>query len=79
MMVYWPSLSVTAVRAPSMSTGLEASTVTPGSTPPVASVTRPAIWLCADAPVGSTATHASATQNVNRRLLCIPTLPLMAE
>src|SRR2546427_2723658 len=37
------------VRAPSMSAGLDASTVTPGSTAPDASRTRPAIALCANA------------------------------
>src|SRR2546426_3850746 len=34
MMVYRPWLSVTALRTFSMRAGLEASTVTPGSTPP---------------------------------------------
>ena len=52
-MLYRPSPSVTTLRTFSMSAGLEASTVTPGSTPPDASLTTPAIPLddacCADA------------------------------
>ena len=51
--VYRPCASVTADRAPSMSAGLEASTVTPGKTAPVVSVTWPAIALCACAAIGS--------------------------
>ena len=38
---YWPRLSVTVERTLSMSAGLAASTVTPGSTPPEASLTVP--------------------------------------
>ena len=50
MMVNRPWPSVTTVRACSMSAGLDASTVTPGSTPPVVSVTRPAMpTFCAEA------------------------------
>ena len=40
-----PRSSVTTVRTFSMSSGLEASTVTPGSTAPVVSFTVPAIPL----------------------------------
>ena len=40
---YWPAPSVTAERTFSISTGLAASTVTPGSTAPEASFTVPAI------------------------------------
>src|SRR5262245_8392413 len=40
---YWPVPSVTTVRDFSMSTGLDASTVTPGMTAPEASLTMPAI------------------------------------
>src|SRR5215831_5864211 len=43
MIRYWPVPSVTTVRDFSMSTGLAASTLTPGSTAPDASLTRPAI------------------------------------
>ena len=50
---YRPSTSVTAVRVFSMSAGLATSTVTPGSTPPLESVTTPVIWLWAEAAPGS--------------------------
>ena len=49
MMRYWPEPSVTTVRTFSMSAGLEASTVTPGSTPPEASRTVPVRVPCANA------------------------------
>src|SRR5262245_1994496 len=49
---YWPALSVTTVRNFSMSAGLVASTVTPGSTPPEASLTTPAIVAWAKALAG---------------------------
>jgi hypothetical protein len=52
MMRYWPVPSVTTVRVFSMSTGLDASTVTPGSTPPDASRTAP-VMTCARAVAGS--------------------------
>ena len=44
-MLYGPSPSVTAVRTFSISAGLAASTVTPGSTAPDVSLTSPAIPL----------------------------------
>ncbi len=56
-MRYWPALSVIAVLTPSISTGLLASTVTPGSTPPEASLTTPARALCADTLVASRTDH----------------------
>ena len=43
MMLYSPPPSVKTVRDPSISAGLAASTVTPGSTPPVVSDTCPAM------------------------------------
>ena len=43
MTLYWPVPSVTTVRVFSRSAGLDASTVTPGSTAPDASLTTPAI------------------------------------
>ena len=49
MMRYWPALSVTTVRTFSVSAGLAASTVTPGSTPPDASLTVPVRVPCANA------------------------------
>ena len=48
-MLYRPFSSVTIVRTFSMSAGLVASTVTPGSTPPLASRTVPENPLCAEA------------------------------
>src|SRR5438874_1927453 len=68
MILYWPDPSVIAVRTFSMSAGLAASTVTPGSTAPDASLTVPAIAPvpCADAMVGSSASHtAAATTRIN--------------
>src|SRR5436190_5935117 len=60
-MLYRPSLSLTAVRTFSISAGLDASTVTPGSTPPELSLTTPAIPLdvgaCADAVTGNSSAH----------------------
>ena len=53
---YRPAPSVTVVRTPSMSAGLVVSTVTPGSTPPVSSVTSPAmlpVWARAAAGAAS--------------------------
>jgi len=47
MILYWPSLSVTTLRVFSISAGLEASTVTPGTTAPDASLTSPAMPLVA--------------------------------
>src|SRR5687768_1099010 len=63
MMRYWPEPSVMAVRTFSMSTGLAASTVTPGRTAPDASATVPAsvAWACAIA--GSASTHAAESTN----------------
>jgi hypothetical protein len=49
MIRYWPAPSVTAVRTFSINAGLDASTVTPGSTAPDESRTAPAI----DAGVGT--------------------------
>jgi hypothetical protein len=49
--------SVTAVRIFSISSGLVASTLTPGSTAPDASLTDPAMTACASAMVGISAAH----------------------
>src|SRR3954447_20095541 len=59
MILYCPSPSVTAVRDFSIRAGLDASTVTPGMTPPLASRTTPAI-ACANAVVCPTARQARA-------------------
>ena len=47
--LYWPFPSVMALLVLSIRAGLAASTVTPGSAPPVTSLTTPAIALCAEA------------------------------
>src|SRR5439155_21362398 len=60
--VYRPLASVTADFDFSISAGLAASTVTPGSTPPDSSFTVPAIWLCAAATIGSASTHTIASR-----------------
>jgi hypothetical protein len=51
-MRYWPLPSVVVVRVFSMRAGLDASIVTPGSTPPDASRTVPASVACACASAG---------------------------
>jgi hypothetical protein len=45
MIEYRPSSSVTVVRTFSISTGLDTSTMTPGSAPPDSSLTVPEIVL----------------------------------
>src|SRR5581483_5646948 len=62
-MRYCPVPPVTTVRTFSMSAALAASTVTPGSTAPDASLTCPAIDACADADTAhprSTAKNAAS-------------------
>src|SRR5580765_2292849 len=63
--LYWPAASVTTVRTRSMSDGLAASTVTPGMTAPVASLTTPAMLLplWANPSVGSRRRIASTTEH----------------
>jgi hypothetical protein len=46
-----------------MSAGLDASTVTPGSTEPDASFTTPAISLCASTSTGNSTRLASTNMN----------------
>src|SRR5262245_52313814 len=53
MIRYCPEPSVTTERVPSMSAGLEASTVTPGRTPPDPSLTTPVKAPCANAAAGN--------------------------
>src|SRR6476660_9629100 len=65
-MRYRPLPSVTAVRTFSMSAGLAASTVTPGSTAPVVSLTSPARMACA-----ATTRGTAATSPNNRKHLAI--------
>src|SRR5688572_7352400 len=53
-MRYWPVPSVTAVRTFSISAGLAASTVTPGSSASDVSFTVPAMAACAQTTAGAT-------------------------
>src|SRR5262249_60646979 len=59
-MVYRPSPSVTTLRALSINTGLDASTVTPGSTAPLVSLMTPEKALCASAATGGKSKQAMA-------------------
>src|SRR5262245_15131045 len=59
---YWPDASVNAVRTFSISSGLAASTVTPGSTAPEASWTVPVIVACAYRAEGKSSTREIVTK-----------------
>src|SRR5712691_1655775 len=62
---YCPVASVVTDRTFSIRTGLATSTVTPGSTPPDVSLTRPVIAACAKAAAGkSNNTDSTATDRV---------------
>src|SRR5262245_34693266 len=74
--LYAPLASVVADRTCSIKTGLAASTVTPGSTAPVASFTTPANALCARAAVGSASSAASMPTDTSVLLIIRP--PLLA-
>src|SRR5438552_13140297 len=64
-MRYWPVASLTTERTFSISTGLAASTVTPGSTAPDASLTTPVMAACANAVTGrSTTTNRAAADRL---------------
>jgi hypothetical protein len=77
MIRYTPSPSVTALLAFSINAGLAASTVTPGSTPPLVSRTMPVmlLWACAAVDRAKRATE-SAKPRI-RNLHVIPTPPLL--
>ena len=60
-MRYWPLPSVVADRTFSISAGLAASTVTPGSTAPDGSLTTPVIDACAQAIDGRAKTTSNTT------------------
>src|SRR5947207_16026566 len=68
--LYWPVESVTAERTFSISAGLDASTVTPGITAPVVSLTRPAMLLplCAR-PAAGTSRSVARTPTHNDKVL----------
>src|SRR5439155_14553220 len=68
--LYTPPASLTTVRTFSISAGLAASTVTPGRTAPVVSLTTPAIApVVVDCPraVTGTTTAMTASANTNQR------------
>src|SRR5207247_10715876 len=70
---YWPSRSVATVRTSSMSAALAASTVTPGSTAPVPSLTTPAMPAvvadCAHTSPGTSRKPDNAKIRANRSAL----------
>src|SRR5215831_12626787 len=76
MILYWPVPSVTTERVFSMSAGLEASTVTPGKTAPVTSLTTPAMLLslCASKTAGTARipTLATVARRIFVRLMVPP-------
>src|SRR5713101_9955314 len=59
--LYCPVESVIAERVFSIRTGLDASTLTPGSTPPDVSLTTPESVAWAKAEAGIITSHANAT------------------
>src|SRR5438876_479026 len=79
MIRYWPVPSVTAVRVFSMSTGLETSTVTPGSTAPDASRTMPVSDPCAWTGAGSRRTARIARHFVAGRRESLPVAADVSE
>src|SRR5438552_1231550 len=78
-MRYSPRSSVTALRTFSISTGLDASTVTPGRTAPDVSVTTPvmlaALVPCANTEVGKIASNAAARRPRRGRRYMVTLLP----
>src|SRR5262245_38959761 len=62
-----------------MSTSLDASTLTPGSTAPDASLTTPAIALCACAAAGSTRNRRAMNTGAAIAFLHMPILRVPAE
>src|SRR4029453_8530261 len=72
--LYWPCASVTTDRVFSMSAGLLASTVTPGSTAPLVSRTTPAIDPWAKLSAGS-ATRPTIAKRVRAKLMRINDSP----
>src|SRR5712691_7293257 len=88
MILYWPSASVTTDRTRSINAELDASTVTPGSTPPDESLTTPAMppAPCAHAGLDGSASNSNASSATpgllamclllaqNRPAACRPTL-----
>src|SRR5689334_19738958 len=74
MILYKPCPSVTTVRTFSISTGLAASTVTPGRTAPLASLATPAIAPVVEdwaAPLAGTLSTSRVTSRTTRRWIII--------
>src|SRR5687767_2305733 len=69
-MRYCPASSLTTDRTFSMSAGLAASTVTPGSTAPDGSLTTPVMAACANAAAGTSKTisRSAADRRTNARM-----------
>src|SRR5207244_1011414 len=67
----WPEPSVVTLRVFSIRAGLEASTVTPGSTAPDVSLTVPAMdaWPKADAGSNTATTAITSNPGINRRIV----------
>ena len=80
-MRYVPSAPVTSLLLPSMSTGLATSTVTPGSTAPLVSLTVPVNPLCAYASGEARTTRAQTRIADLQPRLTIPDIapPLRVE
>jgi hypothetical protein len=75
--LYWPFSSVTTERTRSISTGLPASTVTPGITAPVPSRTTPAMALdCANAIAGAAKRDATTIRPRTIVLIAPPEIAL---
>src|SRR6187402_2643558 len=73
---YVPEPLVTVERVFSISTGLDTSTVTPGNTPPDASLTVPEIALvCAEANTGVRTKTSKAIQRTVERITTAPPFP----
>src|ERR1044072_1621205 len=71
-MRYWPEPSVTTDRCFSMTTGLAASTVTPGSTAPEVSRTTPVIEPWAATAAGNTSIADTTTTALATRVMDPP-------
>src|SRR5580704_16745913 len=72
--LYWPAPSVTTERVPSISAGLAASIVTPGSTAPLASLTTPAKALWAELVPGNSTRHAALTKSETVAYALLPNI-----
>src|SRR5687767_13419142 len=66
-MRYWPVPSLTALRTFSMRTGLDASTVTPGSSAPDVSLTVPVMVACAQTTAGANRITNAAVAGAHAR------------